>query len=176
MTVGEYLHDTDETLRPSELRHGIVRDSAAPNFGHQRITLRLARLLADHVEARGLGVVAIAPVDVVLDESRALVVQPDVMFIAEARRSIVREQIWGAPDLVVEVLSPGSRGYDRGEKLNFYSQAGVRECWLVDDEAEAVVVVDFTESPRAERAARDADTIPSRVLPDLAATAASVFA
>ena len=60
-----------------------------------------------------LGRVAIAPVDVILDRERALVLQPDVLFVATERLGIIRDQVWGAPDLVVEVMSPGTEQRDR---------------------------------------------------------------
>ena len=60
----------------------------------------------------GLGRVLVSPVDVVLDEKKALIVQPDIVFISRERIGIVRDRIWGAPDLVIEVLSPGTRRRD----------------------------------------------------------------
>src|SRR6476619_1792838 len=106
MTTKEYLDGTYETNRPRELARGMVREPPSPFYGHQHIVLRIARLLADHAEPRGLGRVCIAPLDVVLDAENALILQPDVLFVAESRVSIIRNQVWGAPDLVVEVFSP----------------------------------------------------------------------
>jgi Uma2 family endonuclease len=85
----------------------------------------------------------VAPVDVVLDESAALVVQPDIVFIARNRRSIVRDRIFGAPDLVVEVLSPGTARRDRTTKLAWYRRYGVRECWLVDLRRRSLEIVEL---------------------------------
>src|SRR5436309_5849966 len=101
MRMKEYL-DTEETNRKRELHYGVLREPPAPYFTHQQLVLHVARLLCDHVEPRRLGRVAVAPVDVILDAEQALVVQPDVLFISEARTSIVRNQVWGPPDLVVE--------------------------------------------------------------------------
>ena len=83
--------------------------------------------------------------------------------------------MWGAPDLVAEVLSPGTESRDRGEKLGWYRQYGVRECWLVDPHLETVTVVDFTGTSPAERVAQGADSIRSSVLPGLESSAAGVF-
>ena len=116
-----------------------------------------------------------APVDVVLDRERALVLQPDVLFVATARLGIVRNQVWGAPDLVVEVLSPATEHRDRTEKLGWYRQYGVRECWLVDVRQELVTVVDFTGALPVERTAGGAEAILSSVLPGLEAAASAVF-
>jgi len=65
---------------------------------------------------------------VVLDRERALIVQPDVLFVAHDRLSIIRDQVWGAPDLVAEVLSIGTEAHDRIDKVAWYRQYGVREC------------------------------------------------
>src|SRR5450756_1169623 len=116
MTTWEYL-DTEETNKRRELTYGMVREPPAPFFCHQSVVLKVARMLCDHVEPRGLGRVGIAPIDVILDRDRALVVQPDVLFVAAERESIIRDQVWGAPDLVVEVLSAGTVARDRDEQL-----------------------------------------------------------
>src|SRR5262245_43148780 len=100
----DYLNG-EETTRRRELAYGVLREPPAPYFSHQTLVLQIARLLANHVEPARLGQVAIAPVDVILDSDAALVVQPDVLFVSADRASIIRNQVWGAPDLVVEVLS-----------------------------------------------------------------------
>ena len=163
VTTNEYLHSS-ETNRPRELAHGLVRESPAPFFSHQQVVLKIARLLADHVEAAGLGQIGIAPLDVILDADRSLVVQPDVLFVAAARMSIVNNQVWGAPDLVVEVLSAGSATHDRTEKLGWYRQYGVRECWLVDPAAARITIVDFTGATPEIRAFYQSRMLRSSVL------------
>jgi Uma2 family endonuclease len=162
MTTDEYLHSY-ETNRPRELVHGMVREPPAPFFSHQQVVLKIARLLADHVEAAGIGQIAVAPLDVILDADAWLIVQPDVLFIAAARMSIVKNQVWGAPDLVVEVLSPGTAVHDRTDKLGWYRQYGVRECWLVDPAAGRVTIVDFTGATPDLRSVDQRGTIRSSV-------------
>ena len=66
---------------------------------------QLFHLLKSHVDACELGAVCVSPVDVVLDEAEALIVQPDIIYVSRQRLAIVRNQVWGAPDLVIEVLS-----------------------------------------------------------------------
>jgi Uma2 family endonuclease len=175
MTANEYLYDTDETTRRRELAAGILREPPAPFFSHQSLVLRVARIWSDHVEPRNLGRVAVAPVDVVLDEARALILQPDVLFVASERLSIIRNQVWGAPDLVAEILSAGTEHRDRTEKLAWYRQYGVRECWLVDLYREQVTVVDFTGASPVERRAKGVDSIRSSVLPALESSAFGIF-
>jgi len=175
MTTDEYLHDTEETNRIRELAMGMVREPPAPFFSHQALVLRVARLWGDHVEPRKLGRVAIAPLDVILDRERALILQPDVLFVSTERLSIIRDQVWGAPDLVAEILSHGTQDRDRSEKLGWYRQYGVRECWLVDP-FKQVNLFDFTQPVPVERIAKGRDAIRSSVLPALEASAFGIFA
>jgi Uma2 family endonuclease len=176
MTADEYLYETDETNRRRELILSRVSEPPAPFFSHQALVLRVAKVWSDHAEPRGLGRVAIAPVDVVLDHSRGLILQPDVLFISTPRLSIIRDQVWGAPDLVAEVLSRRTEHRDRGEKLEWYRQYGVRECWLVDLYGDCVTVIDFTGPSVATRLAKGVDPIESTVLPELELSAFGVFA
>ncbi len=109
----------------------------APGTGHQWVAQRLNALLYQFVEANGLGRVYFAPLDVVL--TRHDVVEPDLLFVSKQRLGIITApNIQGAPDLVVEILSPTSRRHDEVRKLALYDRAGVTEYWLVDPEAETV--------------------------------------
>ena len=176
MTTNEYLYNTEETNRIRELAMGRVSEPPAPFFSHQSLVLQVARVIAEHVEPQKLGRVAIAPVDVVLDREKALVLQPDVLFVSTARLGIIRDQVWGPPDLVVEVLSHSTENRDRGEKLDWYCQYGVRECWLVDLYDESITVVDFTGNRPVSRVAQGVVRIRSTVLPDLQSSGFAIFA
>ena len=143
-SVGEYLR-LPETLRPTELVYGVVREPPAPRYGHQAVVTRLTTLLDTHVRERDLGVVCVSPVDVVFDAYAALVLQPDIVFVTKERRGIIRDRIWGAPDLVVEVLSRTTEHRDRTLKLHWYRLYGVRECWLVDADALTLDVIALTD-------------------------------
>src|SRR5688500_7394274 len=127
VTTRDYFN-LPESNRPAELVYGVVREPPAPFYGHQRVVGLVFRILSEHVERYGLGEVCVSPIDIVLDEPAALIVQPDVIFIARNRISIIRKQVWGAPDLVVEVASPGTEYRDRTVKLAWYRAYGVREC------------------------------------------------
>ena len=175
MTTHEYLYDTEETNRRRELARGILREPPAPFWSHQQLVLHIARRLLDHVEANDLGLVGVAPVDVILDEAKALILQPDVLFVAKERREIVRDQVWGAPDLVVEVLSAGMVRRDRTEKLGWYRQYGVRECWLVDLGRQQVTIVDFSGGLVEERIARGPQPLRSSVLPEFILSAYALW-
>jgi Uma2 family endonuclease len=116
----------------------------------------------------------VAPVDVVLDAERHLILQPDVVFISAARRSIAGDQIWGPPDLVVEVLSPRTSRRDGGRKLEWYAQYGVRECWLVIPWAGQIDVHEFGARAHVRRYRRGR-LLRSAVLPDLRLRVSDVF-
>lgn len=152
-----------ETTRPMELVYGVVREPPLPAYGHQLVSARLTALLHLHVEEHGLGEVS-SPVDVVLDMDAALVVQPDIVYISKDRLAIVRERVWGAPDLVVEILSPRTARHDRTVKLAWYRRYEVRECWLVNPKSRTIEVVDLQSMTPARQFA-GAEPIRSSVLP-----------
>ena len=149
-TVYGYLSGPEQ-LRRTELVWGIVRDPPAPKYGHQSVVTRTAVLLDHHARQPVLGRVCVSPVDVVLDERKALVVQPDVVFVSNARLNIILDQVWGAPDLVVEVLSNATRRRDRTLKWRWYRQYGVREYWLIDPVEKSVTVAVFEPHRRTRR-------------------------
>ena len=111
-----------------------------PNIRHQTISRNLGVRLWEFVREHRLGTVLLAPTDVLL--SQESVVQPDILFVSNERRGIIAEaNISGAPDLVVEVLSPGTADRDRDLKLRLYAGHGVREYWIVDPDEESVEVM-----------------------------------
>jgi Uma2 family endonuclease len=106
---------------------------------HQLVLGHLHLDLAGYVEANGLGQVFFAPLDVILSDYD--VVEPDLLFVTTERlERIGRAYIHAAPDLVVEVLSPGTRKIDATKKLRLYEKFGVAEYWMIDPEAEWVEV------------------------------------
>ena len=114
-----------------EVINGKALMSPAPELFHQRWAGRLYLAIQRHVEAHQLGEVFFAPVDVVLDETN--VVQPDLVFVSAANAGLMeRRGILGAPDLVVEVISPASLRRDRYDKRELYARFGVKEYWLAD--------------------------------------------
>jgi Uma2 family endonuclease len=174
LTTRDYLSGRED-LRRRELVWGIVREPPAPRFGHQAVVTRITVVLDQHVRAGRLGVVVVSPIDVVLDEANALVVQPDVIFIAKDRVHIIRDQVWGAPDLVVEVASRGTAALDRTTKLEWYRAYGVRECWLVEPRRRQLTVVNLARGARLEQRFTDEQVVKSAVLPDLMLKAREIF-
>src|SRR4029077_20732498 len=122
-----------------------------------------------HVRSRQLGRMWLSPLDVVLDERKALVVQPDLMFISNERAWIVRDRVRGAPDLVVEVLSPHPRIGQTEERVGWFAEYGVRECWLIHQDRRDVVLLEFAGRRRHGRRRFSAwEPIASNLLPDFA--------
>lgn len=112
-----------------ELLYGRFYLSPSPLPVHQIVVGYLHRLFYD-VADRTDGVVLVAPMDVhLVDHS---VVQPDVIFISRRRREVIETWVEGPPDLLVEVLSPGTASRDRVYKLNLYREHGIDEYWVVD--------------------------------------------
>ena len=132
----------------------------APSVRHQTIVLRLAveilRILADP----GHGRVWCAPIGVRFPATGEGV-QPDIVFVSNERRGIVApDELKGAPDLVVEILSPNTAARDRDLKRRLYERQGVVEYWIVDPDAEAVEVWRFSGRAESERFR---DVLPVRV-------------
>ena len=163
-----------ETTRRMELVWGVVREPPAPRWGHQSVVTRLTVLLDTYVRAHGLGHICVSPIDVILDEVRALVVQPDIVFVSNERMSMVRQRVFGAPDVTIEVLSFGTAFRDRGEKLAWYRDYGVRECWLVDPVRLEVEVFPF-EAGADARTFAVRETIQSYVLAGINLPVGSIF-
>jgi len=126
-----------------ELLGGELLMVPSPSFGHQRISWELEYRLSQHVRERQLGLVLHAPLDVVFGEGNEReVAQPDILFISNGRRGIIHEEeIRGAPDLIVEILSPSTADYDRRYKRTLYARHGVTEYWLVDPDAHTIEVL-----------------------------------
>ncbi len=137
-TVKDYMSTPEGTRY--QLLDGEMILAPSPTDKHQRLLGNLYRALHAFVYAGNLGQVRLAPLDVVLSDYD--VAQPDLMFVSNERAGIVTEaNVQGAPDLVVEILSPSTSGYDKGYKRALYARHEVREYWLVDPDAETVEVL-----------------------------------
>jgi Uma2 family endonuclease len=175
MTTAEYLA-SPETVRPQELAYGVLRVADAPLVPHQFAVGRLFLALFQHLEARRSGEVWLSPIDVILDAERALVVQPDLLVVSDVRRAIVQDRIRGAPDLMIEVLSPDPRVGMIAERLKWFATYGVRECWLVHLLDRCVEIVTFAEGAVASREVFGPnDAIQSSVLDGFDRTLASII-
>lgn len=165
LTTNEYLQ-TAESLRVQELLYGTLHVAESPTPRHQNLLLELAILMRVFVRQERLGTVWIAPLDVILDPARALILQPDLFFVSNARQHIVTDRVWGAPDLVVEVLSPNPRIGATEDRIHLFAQYGVRECWLIHQLTSEIEVVELNrQGPVSRKTCRGLAPIQSTVLP-----------
>ena len=167
----------DYALIPDDgRRHEIIAGEhfahPAPNTRHQRLSKRISRALYPF-ESAGLGEVFFSRLDVVL--SVFDVVQPDVFFVTAARSHIIVEQnVQGAPDLVVEILSPSNRQYDEQVKLKTYERLGVAEYWIVDPDASAARI--FRRSAGRFALIEPGDALTTPILPGFTLPLHELFA
>jgi Uma2 family endonuclease len=127
-----------------ELLDGDLIVVPAPDMEHQDTSRNIVFPLGAFVRERSLGYVYYAPCDVVLSDTD--VVQPDLLFISKERSHIItRRNIQGAPDLVIEILSPGTAERDRNFKRRLYERHGVREYWMADPYARTIEVLALGE-------------------------------
>ena len=135
-TIDDYLALPDD--QRVELIDGVIYDMSAPTTPHQLIGGEIYALLREFLlRKKGSCIPFIAPVDVRLDKDNRTMVQPDVCVVCDLSK-IDRAGIYGAPDYVVEVLSPSTKMKDILIKMRKYQNAGVREYWMVDPDAETV--------------------------------------
>ena len=157
-----------------EIIEGELVVTPAPIPLHEDLTTELFHRFDAVVRPRRQGRIYTAPVDVLLDDKVNLI--PDLIFVSRERRHIVGPKaITGAPDIVVEILSPSTRHRDLGVKLRLYAQYGVREYWLVDPEARTVIVYAL-EDGRFRLLPNEGGIARSLVLPELAIDVAELFA
>lgn len=129
-TYQDYL-ELPEDGQKHEIINGELLMTPAPQVIHQIISANIMDELRAFVKKTNLGLVLCAPVDVVFSETA--VVEPDILFISKKNAAIAGEKnISGAPDLLIEIISPSSGYYDMVEKKDLYEKFGVKEYWIVD--------------------------------------------
>ncbi len=122
-----------------EILEGELAVTPAPSTSHQIISTKLFKILSRYIDDKNLGLLLYAPVDLILESSSVL--QPDLLFITKDRQRIVTDRaIEGAPDLVVEILSPSTNRNDRVTKAQIYARHKVPAYWIVDPDQEAVEI------------------------------------
>ncbi|HEX8154013.1 MAG TPA: Uma2 family endonuclease, partial [Thermoanaerobaculia bacterium] len=138
LTYDDYAAMADDGQR-YELIEGELVLNPSPFTRHQMVAGAIYYFLEAHIRTHGGGRVLHAPCDVVLAKDTVLI--PDVLFVSTARASVITpKNVQGAPDLVVEVLSDGTRRRDLNAKRRLYEQHGVAEYWVVDPDADTVRV------------------------------------
>ena len=143
---GEYTVEDYDTL-PDDIRaeiiDGYIYYMGAPTTVHQLIAAEIYHMIMDCIDEHEVDCFPfISPVDVELDKDKKTIVQPDMIMICN-RDILAVKRIYGAPEFIVEVLSPSTRAKDQFVKLNKYRNAGCREVWIVDPDNQRIMVYDF---------------------------------
>jgi len=143
-TYRDYKSLPQSETKRYELMDGELIMVPAPFPYHQKVSGNLEYILRQFIQSRNLGFVYHAPCDVVLSDRD--VVQPDIFFISKGRSQIItRENIKGAPDLIIEILSLSTAEYDRTYKRTLYARSGVKEYWIVDPNEREIEVMTLGE-------------------------------
>ena len=173
-TYKDYKSLPESETKRYELIEGELIMVPSPNFEHQRISGNLEFLLRSFVHEKNLGTIVHAPLDVHLGED---VVQPDILFVSKARSKIItEEEIRGAPDLVIEILSPVTSERDQTYKKTLYARHGVREYWVVDPEEKTVEVLTLGKAGfESSGVYRKMDSLKSAIFPGLTINLSDAF-
>jgi len=160
---------------PYQLIGGELIMTPAPTPYHQRISRKIEFLLIEYVEKNELGEVFDAPIDVYFEETETY--QPDIIFISKERLNIIGEtKIKGAPDLVIEILSPATAYYDLGRKYEVYEKNGVKEYWIVHPERKSIEIYQNQEGQfKLIQMAKEKDTVNSSLFKDFELNLEKIF-
>ena len=160
---------------PYQLIGGDLIMVPAPAPYHQRISRKIEFMLLQHVEKNDLGEVFYSPIDVYFSEEDTF--QPDIIFILKERSNIIGEtKIEGAPDLIIEILSPSTAYYDLGRKYKVYEKAGVKEYWLVHPDRKAIeIYLNSGEKFQLSQAVEEAGIVKSELLEDFEVELGKIF-
>ena len=175
LTIREYfeLPESDDRY---ELIDGELVMAPTPIPEHQIFLFYLAKAVEEFITKHRLGRIIISPQDVILSDD--VVLQPDMMFISNERLSIIKwgRYVEGAPDLVVEVLSPSTARHDRAVKRDHYAKHGVREYWIADI-VERMIEVNAASAGGFMTVGvfGEGDVVKSMLLPELEIDVSGVF-
>lgn len=175
-TYRDYVALTNEG-QYYEIIDGVLYMTPSPSWSHQEIVFQIASYLQTHLRNANLGGIFVAPIDVEL--SPQMVFQPDVIVLLKtSREKLQGRHIVGAPDIVVEVVSPGSATMDRYDKYRAYAAAGVPEYWIVEPGTQTVEVLTLAEASERYRTLgvfQGKAKLPSLVLPNFEVSVEQFF-
>jgi Uma2 family endonuclease len=173
-TYREYALLPDDGRR-HELMEGDFYVTPAPTTMHQTVSRRLQHSLMLQLEDKGVALVFNAPCDVILDDTN--VVQPDLAIVRMTRRELVSNRgIEGPPNVVVEILSPSSKGQDEFLKKSVYARFNVPEYWLVNPDLGFITIFRIMDGVYQEQTRLDrASTLTSVELPEVSVPLAPIF-
>jgi Uma2 family endonuclease len=157
-----------------QLIEGDLFMSPSPNRYHQVIARNLGYILLHYVAQHPIGEIYLAPMDVYLDDIN--VYEPDILFVANARKDLLKENgIHGAPDLVVEILSPSTTKLDKRKRANF-AKHGAREFWQIDPNLQQIQRFDFArDQAKPVQLIDEGETFASPLFPGLTISTAEIF-
>jgi len=173
-TADDYRRMEEDEHR-YEVLEGELCMAPAPNRFHQAISRNLCRMIYTHLHTHPIGKAYNAPFDVYFDDLN--VAQPDVVFVKNSTKAkLVDEGIHGAPDLLVEVLSPSTSTRDLGVKRALYAKSGVEEYWIISPELRQMQVYRLQDNPeRPTNILLETDTHESPLLGNLQIPVAELF-
>lgn len=159
-----------------EIIEGVLYMPPSPGEAHQSANRWFVYYLTLHVQLAGVGSVYGPPFDVEL--APGVVVQPDVIVILNANQGIITpSHIVGTPDMLIEISSPGTVGYDRRAKQDAYARSGVPEYWIADPTAQTIEVLSLDQNTyRSHGVFRGQALLPSKVVVGLPVQVAQFFA
>jgi len=177
LTYDDYVHFPDDGRR-HELIDGEHVVTPTPIRKHQAVSMNLSAMIWAYLREHQIGRVFAAPFDVILSDLD--VVEPDLMYLSNRRLAEIETSPWvrGAPDLVVEIGSPGTRKRDATAKRRLYERFGVTEYWIVDPELDAIQVYRFVEQRYArvaELTLEQGDVLTTPLLPGLELLLSTIF-
>lgn len=157
-----------EHVRAELIDGNLIYNQAAPSRIHQTILMELAGTIREYIRAKG-GPCRVypAPFAVQLKKEKATIVEPDISVICD-KNKLTERGCNGAPDWIIEIVSPSNSSNDYILKLNLYANAGVREYWIVDPSSEKVLVYHLEESDFSVETYSFHDSIPVHIYEDLA--------
>ncbi|NOK62326.1 MAG: Uma2 family endonuclease [Chloroflexi bacterium AL-W] len=173
-TYTDYAAIQDDGNR-YEIINGVLYMAPSPIENHQGASTKFVTYLTLHVEFAGLGRVYHAPFDVELAPD--VLTQPDIIVVLHDRANIITpKRIQGAPNLIVEIISPGTSGYDRREKQDAYANAGVAEYWIAEPSTQTVELLQLDgQAYRSLGIFRGQAILPSQVVPSLSVKVEQFF-
>ena len=170
-TVEDYL-SLEQTNKPCELINGELIMSPAPSPQHQRISIKLFKIL--DATSKGLGEVFYAPIDLYIDDKN--VFQPDLVFISEINKKFITERgLEGPPDLIIEIISPSNSYTDRNQRKKNYLAFGVKEYWIVDPGNKTLEIYNYASGETPVLYLAEEGIVASIVLPELSFSLAELF-
>lgn len=164
---------------PEDKRYEIIDGDLfmvpSPNEDHQRVLANLFYIFSRYVRKNDTGIVYCAPFDILFSEED--IVQPDIIFVSnENKKIITKDNIKGAPDMLVEILSPSTSKRDIGIKKKLYARHGVREYWIINPEDKTIEILRLHGKQYESKRYHKEDRLSSVIIKGLEFEAKEIFA